>query len=78
MLRLVVKTTDQSISISSTYILFLTKLQKSKHLKKDSPLLKNDITRFFIDMTRVLNSKYQRFGVDDFISKSQSYYSGLD
>jgi hypothetical protein len=37
-------TTGSSISISITYIVFLTKMQKGKPPKKDLPLLKNDIT----------------------------------
>jgi len=47
--------TGSSISISSTYILFLTKLKKSKSPKKDLLKLKNDITQFFIDMKRVFH-----------------------
>ena len=42
--RYLAKTTSPSISISITYILFLTKLQKSKPDEMDLPLLKNDIT----------------------------------
>ena len=38
------KTKGQSISISSTYIVFLTKLQKGKLSEISLPLLKNDIT----------------------------------
>jgi hypothetical protein len=38
------KTKGPSISISSTYILFLTKMQKGKPSEMDMPLLKNDIT----------------------------------
>ena len=38
------KTTGSSISTSSTYIVFLTKLQKGKPCQIDLPLLKNDIT----------------------------------
>ena len=44
MLRYLAKTTGPSISISITYILFVTKLQKRQILEKDLPLLKNDIT----------------------------------
>jgi hypothetical protein len=36
--------TGTSISIPSTYILFLTKSKKGKSPKMDLPLLKNDIT----------------------------------
>jgi len=42
--RFLAKTKGQSISIPSTYILFLTKLQKSKPYEIDLPFLKNDIT----------------------------------
>jgi hypothetical protein len=38
--------TGSSISISSTYIVFLTKLQKRQNLEKGFALLKNDITGF--------------------------------
>jgi len=38
------KTKGQSISIFSTYIVFLTKLQKGKLSEISLPLLKNDIT----------------------------------
>ena len=44
--RYLAKTTGPSISISSTYILFLTKMQKRQTLKKRFALLKNDITSF--------------------------------
>jgi len=37
-------TKGQSISISSTHIVFLTKLQKGKLSEISLPLLKNDIT----------------------------------
>ena len=41
------KSTGSSISTSSTYIVFLAKLQKKgKPPKMDLPFLKNDITRF--------------------------------
>ena len=36
--------TGSSTSISITYILFLTKLQKGKPSEMDLPFLKNDIT----------------------------------
>jgi hypothetical protein len=36
--------TGSSISISSTYIVFVTKLQKRQTLEKGSALFKNDIT----------------------------------
>ena len=36
--------TGSSTSIPSTYIVFVTKMQKSKPSKKDLPLLENDIT----------------------------------
>jgi hypothetical protein len=36
--------TSSSISISITYILFLTKMQKRQTLEKGLPLLENDIT----------------------------------
>jgi len=38
------KTKGQSISISSTYIVFLTKMQKRQTLEKEFALFKNDIT----------------------------------
>ena len=47
MLCLLAKTTGQSTSISSTYILFLTKMQKGKSCEVDLPLLENDITTIF-------------------------------
>ena len=40
------KTTSPSISISITYILFLTKMQKRQTLEKGFALLENDITDF--------------------------------
>ena len=43
-LRFLAKTTGSSTSISVTYILFLTKMQKGKPPIKDLPILKNDIT----------------------------------
>jgi hypothetical protein len=36
--------TSSSISISITYILFLTNLQKRQTLEKGLPILENDIT----------------------------------
>jgi hypothetical protein len=42
--RYLAKTKGQSISIASTYIAFVTKMQKSKPCEKDLPILKNDIT----------------------------------
>jgi len=39
--------TGSNISISSTYIVFLTKMQKGKPPKKGFALLKNDITDIF-------------------------------
>ena len=42
--RYLAKSTSSSISTSSTYILFLTKLQKRQIPEKGSALLKNDIT----------------------------------
>jgi hypothetical protein len=42
--RYLAKIADSSISISITYIVFVTKLQKSKFPKMDLPLLENDIT----------------------------------
>ena len=42
-----------SLAIFVTYILFLTKMQKGKSSEMDLPLLKNDITRFFIDVILV-------------------------
>jgi len=38
------KTTGPSISVSITYIVFLTKLQKRQTLEKEFALFKNDIT----------------------------------
>jgi len=40
------KSKSQSISIFSTYIVFLTKMQKRQTLEKGSALFKNDITTF--------------------------------
>jgi hypothetical protein len=40
------KNADSSISISTTDILFLTKLKKGKPREMDLPLLKNDITNY--------------------------------
>jgi hypothetical protein len=44
MLRYLAKIKGSSTLTSSTYIVFLTKLQKRQILKKDLPLLENDIT----------------------------------
>jgi hypothetical protein len=44
--RFLASTTGSSISISITYILFLTKLQKRQTPEKRFALLKNDITDF--------------------------------
>jgi hypothetical protein len=43
MLCLLAKTTGPSISTSSTYIVFVTKMQKSQTLEKEFALFKNDI-----------------------------------
>ena len=42
--RFLAKTTGSSISIPSTYIVFLTKLQKGKPSEIGLPFLENDIT----------------------------------
>jgi hypothetical protein len=42
--RFLAKTTGPSISISITYIVFLTKLQKRQTLLKGFALIENDIT----------------------------------
>jgi len=42
--RYLAKSTSSTISISSTYIVFLTKLQKRQIPEKGFALLKNDIT----------------------------------
>jgi len=42
--RFLASTAGLSISISITYILFLTKLQKRQTLEKEFALFKNDIT----------------------------------
>jgi len=44
--RYLAKTTGSSISISITYIVFVTKMQKRQTLEKGSALFKNDITDF--------------------------------
>jgi hypothetical protein len=44
-LEYLAKTKGQIISISSTYILFLTEMQKRQTLIKGFTLLKNDITK---------------------------------
>jgi hypothetical protein len=44
--RYLAKTTSPMISIPSTYIVFLTKLQKGKPSEMDLPFLKVDITTF--------------------------------
>jgi len=41
---LLARTKGQSISISSTYIVFLTEMQKRQTLSNGFALLKNDIT----------------------------------
>ena len=57
-------TADPSIPISSTYILFLTKLQKKANpRKKDLPLLENDITSFTTDPKTQDNCIYQRLDI---------------
>jgi hypothetical protein len=43
-LCLLASTKGSSISTSSTYILFLTEMQKGKSCEMDLPLFKNDIT----------------------------------
>ena len=45
--RYLATNTGSSISISSTYILFLTKMQKGQTPEKGFALFKNDITDFF-------------------------------
>jgi len=41
--RYLAKTKGQSISIASTYIVFVTKMQKRQTSERSLPLLKNDI-----------------------------------
>jgi hypothetical protein len=59
--------TGSSISISSTYILFLTKMQKRQTLQKGSAFNGNDITTFEPTLKLGIHSRYQRFRIDDFI-----------
>ena len=54
------KTKGQSISISSTYIVFLTKMQKRQTRKKGFVLLKNEIT-----------GSEAAFGTADILQKAQ-------
>jgi len=62
--------TGSTTSIYSTYILFLTKLQKSQISKRDLLKLKNDITQFFIDMKRVLHCRKHKSRIEDFEAES--------
>jgi len=53
--------TGSSISISSTYILFLAKLQKNKPCEMDWPLLENDIATFELALKYGIHSKYSKY-----------------
>jgi hypothetical protein len=50
--------TSSSTSISITYILFPTKLQKRQTLEKGSALFKNDITTIVRSQKPVVYSRY--------------------
>jgi hypothetical protein len=54
------KTTDSSTSISSTYILFLTEMQKRQIPEKGFALIENDIT-----------GSEQAFGIANILQKSK-------
>ena len=49
------------------------KNEMGKPSEMDLPLLKNDITTIEKYQKPAIHSRYQRFGVDDFKLKSQSY-----
>jgi hypothetical protein len=54
------KTTGPSTSISNTYILFLTKLQKKgKPSKNDLPKLENDISTILRHQKRAIYCSYR-------------------
>jgi hypothetical protein len=48
--------------------------KKGKPDEMDLPLLKNDITNNLRSQKPVVYSRYQRFGVDDFMSKSSKIW----
>jgi len=58
--RYLAKTKGQSISISSTYIAFVTKMQKGQTPENGFALLKNDITTFELALKFGIHSRYQR------------------
>jgi len=60
--RFLAKTTGQSISHSSTYILFLTKLQKRQIPEKGFALIENDITAFELASRLQINCRYSHCG----------------
>ena len=76
-LCLLASTTGSSTSISITYILFLTKLQKRQTRWNGFALLKNDITGSEPNSKLKINSRYQRFRI---IKKAGQHcrYDGLD
>jgi hypothetical protein len=53
--------TGSSISISSTYILFLTEMQKRQTLRNGFALFKNDITDFLPAPELKIHSRYMEF-----------------
>ena len=63
--RFLASTAGLSISISITYILFLTKLQKRQTLEKEFALLKNDITDFLPAPELKIHSRYRKFRFND-------------
>ena len=56
------KTKGQSISISSTYIVFLTKLQKRQTPEKRFASIENDITDFLPAPEIKIHSRYSKVG----------------
>jgi hypothetical protein len=61
-------------SISSDYIYrIIHKNQKGKPLKKDLPLLKNDITTIVRPQKIVIYSRYQKLRGDDFFFKQADF-----
>ncbi len=71
--------TGSSTSISITYILFLTKLQKKANPEKGFAQIEK---RYHNQLKRCQNeryiTRYQRFGIDDFLLKSEPHENGLN
>jgi len=55
------KSTSSTISISSTYIVFLTKMQKRQITEKGFALIENDITTFELASRFQINCRNLQF-----------------